>query len=228
LKKCVLYPLMNYLRVWDRMSAHRVDLWIANSQHTRKRIQKYYRADSKVIYPPVDIERFEAKEDDVGYFLIVSRFSPYKRIDLAVEAFNRLGLHLVIIGEGEQRKELEKIANDNIEFLGFKPDEVVREYYENCRAFIFPGEEDFGITPVEAMACGKPVVAYRRGGCLETIVEGVTGEFFNEPTADSLIEAVDRMIKNEKNYSIEKIRKHAEQFSKERFKEEILKIVNQK
>ncbi len=228
LKKCVLYPLLNYLRVWDRMSAFRVDQWIANSKHTQKRLQKYYRTDSKIIYPPVDINRFEAKKDHAGYFLIVSRLSPYKKVDLAVEAFNKLGLHLVIIGDGQQKKELMKMAHDNIEFLGFKPDDVTKEYYENCRGFIFCGEEDFGITPVEAMACGKPVVAFGKGGCLETIVEGVTGEFFNEPTTDSLIEAVDRLIKNEKSYSAEKIRKHAEQFSKERFKTEILKLVENK
>jgi len=228
LKKIFLYPLLNYLRTWDRISAKRVDLWLANSKHTAKRIKKYYRADSKVVYPPVEVDRFEIQKDNAGYFLLVSRLSPYKQVDLAVRAFNKLGMHLVVIGEGQQRKELEKMAKPNVEFLGFKPDEVVKEYYENCRGFIFPGEEDFGITPVEAMACGKPVVAFRKGGCLETIIEGKTGEFFDESTSKSLIAAVRRMIKSEKQYDSERIRRQAERFSKEKFKEEILKIVGEK
>lgn len=228
LKKIFLYPLLNYLRTWDRISAKRVDLWLANSKHTAKRIKKYYHAGSKVVYPPVEVERFEVQKDNAGYFLLVSRLSLYKQVDLAVRAFNKLGMHLVVIGEGQQRKELEKMAKPNVEFLGFKPDEVVKEYYENCRGFIFPGEEDFGITPLEAMACGKPVVAFRKGGCLETVMEGKTGEFFDEPTSKSLIAAVRRMIKSEKQYDSERIRRQAERFSKEKFKEEILRIVGEK
>ncbi|MFC1651813.1 glycosyltransferase [Patescibacteria group bacterium] len=226
LKKIIAYPLLNYLRVWDRLSAKRVDLWLANSKHTQKRLQKYYRVDSKIVYPPVNVKNFEVQKDNAGYFLVVSRLSPYKKTDLAVEAFNKLGMHLVIIGEGQQKKELEKIAEENVEFLGFKPDKVVREYFKNCRGFIFPGEEDFGITPVEAMACGKPVVAFRKGGCLETVIEGKTGEFFDQETPESLITAVRKMVKNEKQYDPDKIRRNAERFSKKKFQEEILKIVN--
>jgi glycosyltransferase involved in cell wall biosynthesis len=227
LKKLILYPLINYLRVWDRISAKRVDLWLANSQHTARRLKKYYRVDSKIVYPPVDVKHFEVTRDNAGYFLVVSRLSPYKRVDLAVKAFNQLGMHLVVIGTGEQEKQLKKMANKNIEFLGFKPDDVVKEYYQNCRGFIFCGEDDFGITPVEAMACGKPVVAYRKGGCLETIVEGVSGEFFDEETPKSLVGAVKKLIQNGKQYDPVKIRKQAEKFSKEKFKEEILKVVNE-
>ncbi len=226
-KRAIIYPLMSYLRVWDYSSASRVDKWLANSKHVQKRIKKYYRADSQVVYPPVDVERFEVKKDNAGYFLVVSRLSPYKKIDLAVKAFNKLGLHLVVIGEGQQKKELEKMAEHNIEFLGFKSDEVTKEYYENCRGFIFCGEEDFGITPVEAMACGKPVVAFRKGGCLETVVEGVTGEFFDEETPDSLMETVEKLIKKEKQYDSQEIRQQAEKFSVERFKENVLRLVEE-
>ncbi len=216
-KKFFLLPLLNYLRVWDRLAAERVDFFIANSRYTQKRIRKYYHRSSEVIYPPVDVKRFEISKKNRGYFLIVSRLSPYKRIDLAVEAFNKLELPLVIVGEGTQSRYLRKIAKKNIRFTGFQNDQEVKKYLENCRAFIFCGEEDFGIAPVEAMACGKPVLALRKGGVLETVIEGKTGEFFDEPMEELLADGVRRLIENEREYNPYLIRQQAEKFSKENF-----------
>ena len=165
----------------------------------------------------------------VDFHLIVSTLSPFKKIDLAVQLFNKTGKYLIIIGAGSHFDYLRKIAAHNVVMMGWQEDKVVQEYLQNCRAFIFPGEEDFGIAPVEAMACGKPVLAYGKGGALETIVPGVTGELFYEPTVASMEDALGRMIVNEPNYDPQKIRKHAEKFSQEQFVErwrEILKKIN--
>lgn len=221
LKSLFYTPLIKYLREWDRLAADRPDSYIANSIHVSKRLKKYYSASGDVIYPPVDTDRFRAKEGHSGYFLIVSALTPYKKIDLAVQLFNKIGRRLVIIGEGPHRKYLENIAGDNVEFLGFKEDEVVEEYLQNCRALIFPGEEDFGITPVEAMACGKPVLAYGKGGVTETVLSGKTGEFFFEPTVESMEDGLARLMYNEKFYSPHTIRRHALQFSTKVFENKI-------
>ncbi|MBU1445748.1 glycosyltransferase, partial [Patescibacteria group bacterium] len=203
----------------------RTDFYIANSRNSQKRIKKYYQKDSKVIYPPVELDRLTPTKTHEDYFLIVSTLTPYKKVDLAVQLFNKIGKQLVIIGDGPHKPYLQSTAGKNISFLGFKDDEVVAQYYQNCRALIFPGEEDFGITPVEAMACGKPVLAYRKGGTLETVIEGVTGEFFDKQTVDSMESGLARLIMNEKNYSTSKIRKHAEQFSQDKFIQAIKEIV---
>jgi glycosyltransferase involved in cell wall biosynthesis len=221
LKKFFYAPLIKYLREWDQIAADRPDSYIANSANVQKRLKKYYKASSDIIYPPVETSRFRAKADHSGYFLIVSTLTPYKKIDLAVQLFNKIGRKLVIIGEGSQKNYLKEIAGDNIEFLGFKSDEVVKEYMENCRAFIFPGEEDFGITPVEAMACGKPVLAYGKGGVTETVVSGKTGEFFFEPSVESMEDGLARLMYNEKFYKPNTIRRHALQFSREVFEKKI-------
>ncbi len=221
----VLPFIMNYLRLWDQVSTDRIDHMICDSYHVARRIEKYYRREAEVIYPPVDVEEFTVSEEDDGYFLIVSRLIPYKRIDLAVEVFNELGLPLVIIGEGYDRKRLERMAGSNVTFLGFQPEGVVKEYYARCRAFIFPGEDDFGITPVEAMASGKPVIAYGRGGALETVVDGVTGLFFKEATAASLKEAVLRFDKM--NFGPVKCRQRAEEFDTAIFKAKFMDFVDQ-
>jgi glycosyltransferase involved in cell wall biosynthesis len=166
------------------------------------------------------------------YFLIVSQLTPYKRIDLAVEAFNKLDLPLVIIGEGPDRKRLQKLARENIKFLGWQTDEVVRQYFQNCTAFVFPGEDDFGIAPVEAMSFGKPVLAYRKGGVTETVLEGITGEFFDDPAPEALADGVRRLLFNLKDYSPLVIKKRAEKFSLERFeraiKEFVIEVVEKK
>jgi len=237
IKKIFILPFLHYLRMWDKSASERVDYFIANSEHTAKRIRKFYGRESEVIYPPVNTViasspfrslrslRLLAMTGNNNYFLIVSRLSPYKKIDIAIEAFNKLELPLVIIGEGEDKKRLEKIANKNIKFLGFQPEEKLTQYYENCYAFIFPGEDDLGITPIEAMSFGRPVLAYRKGGVLETIIEGETGEFFDDPIPEILADGVRRMKNNYKNYNSEKIKKQAEKFSEKVFEKDIKRFV---
>lgn len=209
--------MIHHIRQWDLLAADRVDHYIANSNHVRKRIKKYYRKDSEIMYPPVDTRRFKPQKEHGNYFLIVSTLSPYKKIDLAVQLFNKIGKELVIIGSGSHYEYLKNIAASNVHLMGFKDDETVKKYMENCRALIFPGEEDFGITPVEAMACGKPVLAYGKGGSLETILPGVTGELFYESTVESMEDGLGRLIINEPAYDPEKIHRHAVRFSKQKF-----------
>ena len=224
IKMALSRVFLNYLRVWDRISAERVDYWIANSNVTQKRIKKYYRVDSEVIYPPVSVSRFKPKAKKEDYFLIVSRLSPYKKIDLAIMAFNELKLPLVIIGEGRDKKRLQKLSSKNIEFLGYQSDQATTAYFENAKAFIFPGEEDFGITPVEAMAAGTPVIAYGKGGVLESVIPGITGEFFYTPTKDALKSVVQNFLNN--SYNHRKIRAQAEKFDSSVFDENIINFVN--
>ncbi len=235
LKKIFVVPLLHYIRMWDAQSSSRVDHFIANSKTTASRIKKYYGRDSEVIYPPIDlaeknkgVKNVEATHGVKDYYLIVSRLSPYKRVDLAVEAFNKLELPLIIIGQGEQKRHLEKIARPNIKFLGFVPKDELYGYYQNARAFIFCGEEDFGIAPIEAMSAGVPVLAYRKGGLAETNIEGVTGEFFDDPYPEILAEGVRRLEANEKNYQKEKIIAHAEKFNRNRFEQEIKAFLAEK
>lgn len=216
---------LNKLRQWDFLSSNRPDILIANSKHVQKRIQKYWRRNAQVIYPPVDVKRFTPQKNHEDYFLIVSALTSFKKIDLAIQTFNKIKRKLVIIGDGAQKDYLKAIANDNIEFLGYKDDHTVRDYIENCRAFIFPGEEDFGITPVEAMAAGKPVLAYGMGGVLETVQAGVSGEFFRKPTPKSLEDGLARLLANEKNYDPHKIHSIAEQFDTSVFVERMKKII---
>ncbi len=217
--------MIHKVRMWDYLAAQRVDVPIANSKTVQGRIRKYYRQESTVVHPPVDVDRFEVHGKNEGYFLIVSQLARYKRIDLAVELFNKLGKRLVIIGQGSDRARLERLAANNIDFLGYKSDEVVKEYLENCRAFIFPGEEDFGIAPVEAMACGKPVLAYRKGGLTETMVEGVTGEFYNEPTVESMEAGLTQLLIHEKEFDPQTIAKHAQAYSTKAFKKAMKSLI---
>lgn len=221
-KKFIPY-LMNYIRMWDRVSADRVDYFIANSTTVAKRIKKHYRRDAIVINPPVNADFYTPVDEDGDYFLIVSRLVEYKRIDIAIEAFNDLGLPLVIIGDGPEKSRLQRMAKSNIKFLGRLPDEEVKEYYAKCRAFIFPGEEDFGITPLEAQACGRPVIAFGKGGVLDSVIDGVTGIFFKEQNKESLKEAIKRF--EEIDFEKEIIRKHAEKFDVKIFKERIYEVV---
>lgn len=210
---------LTHLRQWDVTASHRVDKFVSISKHVSNRIRKFYRRDSTVIYPPVNIDNYHTIEKYENFYLIVSALSPYKRIDIAVNAFNLLKLPLVIIGEGPQYKQLQSHAGDNISFIGWQPDNVVSDYFARCKAFIFCGEEDFGITVLEANAAGRPVIAYRAGGALETIIEGETGVFFDDPTPASLAEAIENF--NPLDYHSEKIRKHAMQFNRTQFKKQI-------
>ena len=211
----------HYLRQWDRQAADRVDYFIANSKTTQDRIAKFYRRDSTVIYPPVDVMRFRYDRPPERFFLIVSQLTAYKNIDIAIEAFNKMKLPLLIIGEGPEEKRLRGMAQSHIRFMGFLSDKKVIQYYERCQALVFPGSDDFGITPVEAMAAGKPVLALRDGGATETIVEGVTGEFFDAPLPELLANGVRRLRENYSQYESHVIRKQAEKFSQERFLEEM-------
>jgi glycosyltransferase involved in cell wall biosynthesis len=217
--------LMNYIRLWDAVSANRVDVFVANSHHVRKRIAKFYRREATVIYPPVATDLFTPNgQKDDGFYLMVGRIVGYKRHDLAVEAFNQNGRPLVIIGDGPERAKLEPLAAPNIRFLGRQPEAVVRDHLQRCRAFIFPGEEDFGIAPVEAISCGRPIIAYGRGGALETVCDGLSGIFFQETTAQSLNEALERA--EGKVWQAELIAEQAKRFSYERFLQEFTQIVD--
>jgi glycosyltransferase involved in cell wall biosynthesis len=222
----LLSPLLRNLRLWDRAAADRVEHFVAISEGVRQRIQKFYRRDAVVIHPPVDVERFVVHGDHEDYFLVVSRLIPYKRIDLAVEAFGQLGLPLKVVGDGRDRQRLQAMAGPNIEFLGRLPDHRVEQLLSDCRAFVFPGEEDFGIAPLEAQAAGRPVIAYAAGGALETVVEGVTGLLFQEQTVESLAEVVAAF--DAAAFDSAAIRRHAEGFDKETFKNRLQAFIGGK
>jgi len=212
------------LRRWDQRTVERVDHFIANSTNVAARIREYYGREAHVIHPPVDTAFFTpGNEPPKDFFLVVSALVPYKRIELAVETFNRLRLPLVVVGRGPLRRRLEQSARSTVTFLGWLPDEEVRTLIQQCRALVFPGEEDFGIVPVEAMACGRPVIAFRRGGALETVFENETGLFFDEQTPESLTEAVERFERA--SFDPATCRRHAEAFSKERFHREFRDFV---
>jgi len=191
--------------------------------------------DSTVIYPPVQIlnpkfkilnkSKIQSPKSKNEFYLIVSQLRAYKRIDLAINAFNKLGLKLVIIGEGPEKGRLKRLAKKNIKILGWQPNKVVAKYYKDCRAFIFPGEDDFGIAPVEAMAWGKPVLAYRKGGATETVIEGKTGEFFDQQHPAVLIDGIRHLKNNLSKYNPKFIHAHAQKFSRERFEKEFKKLV---
>lgn len=220
--KRILPIIISYLRQWDFLAAQRVDKFIANSKFVAERIRKFYKRDAKVIYPPVEIEKFKISEDK-GYYLIISRLRPYKKIDIAIEACNELKLPLKIIGEGTEYKKLKKIAGPTIEFLGFVSEKLKIELLSNCKALIYPQEEDFGISAVEALASGKPVIAYKGGGVLEIIKDKVSGIFFEEQTWESLADALVNFNSNE--FDSYKLRELSKKFSKEVFKKEIFEFI---
>ena len=216
------------LRKWDETTVNRVDYFIAISQNIQRRIKEYYDRESEVIYPPVNTEIFQPSKEIGNYFLVVSRLNSYKRIDLVIQVFNELKLPLRIIGNGPHRSALEKMAHQNIKFLGKVSDEKLAENYSKCKALVFPSGEDFGIAPLEAQASGRPVIAYADGGALETIVEGITGIFFKQQTAESLIEAIGRFDKIKNNFVPQKIRENAFRFDKEIFKRKIKIFIEEK
>lgn len=216
---------MNYLRLWDKISADRVDKFITNSSFVAKRVTKYYRRSAEVIYPPVNLSFFnQGKTREKGdFFLVVGRLIPYKRFDLVIGAFNTLGLPLKIIGDGPGAGRLKKKAKSNIEFLGWRSDEDIRDYYAKAKAFLFPQEEDFGIVALESLASGTPVIAYRGGGVLEIVKDGVNGMFFDTQTVDAIVDAVREF--NNMNFDAEKIKQSVESFDKEIFKKKIKEFV---
>lgn len=218
----------HFLRLWDRQAADRVDEFIAISEAVRSRIQKYYKKDAKVIYPPAPELPEGSRERPIEkeYYLIVSRLFPHKNIDIVIDAFNKLGFELVIIGDGPAKKELRMAAGKNIHFLGRRDDETIATYYRHAKAFIMPQEEDFGLTPIEATQFGVPTLALRKGGALETIKEGITGEFFDDPIPEALADGVRRLNENYRNYRPDMIKSCAKQFSTEIFRKKILELVN--
>lgn len=224
---------VNYVRMWDVAAANRPDYFIANSNFVAERIKKYYSREAEVVYPPVNaldiqnkLKSFEKNnETEKKYFLILSRLLPNKRVELAIEAFNKLGLLLKVVGIGPLYKDLKKRAKSNIEFLGFVPDDKIASLYATAKAFIHPQVEDFGITALEAAAAGTPVIAFREGGALETVIEGKTGVFFNEQTPESLAEAVKGFLEMENQFNPEEIMEHARGFDRGVFKEKIREFI---
>jgi glycosyltransferase involved in cell wall biosynthesis len=224
--KATLRPIIGLLRRWDYRAAQRVDHFVAISREIQDRIHRHYDRDSTIIHPPVDTDRFQSASAQDDYYLIVSRLIPYKRLDLAVSAFNQLGLPLVIAGNGRDREALEALAGPTITFLGRVPDDDLPDLYARCWAFVLPGVEDFSIAPVQAQASGRPVIAYGAGGVLDTVIEGETGCFFHEPTPESLAAAV-------RGFDADAIDPHAcranaERFATSVFQERLSRFIQEK
>lgn len=221
--------LLGYLRKWDVQAAKHPHHFIANSQHVKSRIQKLYNRDADVIHPPVDTSKFQVSHQDDDYFLIVSALVPYKRIDLAIRAVNKTGDRLVIVGGGPEDQRLRRIAGPTVRFVGWQPDDRVRDSYARCKALIFPGEEDFGIVPVEAMASGKPVIAFGKGGACETVHETgkvKTGILFKEQTVDSLADAIRRF--KESTFDPDALHAFALNFDRENYKRQMKEYISQR
>jgi glycosyltransferase involved in cell wall biosynthesis len=219
LVRTMLPWLLRPVRRWDLRTASRPDVYIANSTIVAKRIEQYYGYSAEIIPPPVDLERYAPADEVDDYFLVVSRLVPYKRVDLVVQAFNMLQRRLVVIGDGPDRSTLEDMAGPNVEFLGRIADSEIARYFARCRALILPGEEDFGITPLEANASGRPVIAYGAGGALDTVLEDHTGVLFREQTPASLAAAVRKCEST--NWDAENLRGHAERYGPEVFQSRI-------
>lgn len=227
LARAVLPRMVKKLRRWDYAAAQRPNHLVANSAEVAGRIKKYYDRESTVIHPPVEVERFLDKPSKEGdYYLVVSRLIPYKKTDLAIEACNKLGKKLIVVGRGTDYKNLQKLAGPTVEFVQDADDKQVEKLFLNCKAFLFPAFEDFGITPVEAMAAGKPVICYGQGGATESVVNGKTGVFFPKQTGDSLAQAIEDFEKLK--FDSKTIRGHAKKFSETRFLEEIGGYIEQK
>ena len=226
LSRLIIPPLIHHLRIWDESSSSRVDHFLANSKNVAQRVEKYYRRQAEVLHPPVETDFFQPGKENEDFYLIVSALVPYKRIDLAIEAFNQVGASLKIIGQGPDYKKLKKSAKENIQFLGALEAEELLRFYQTAKALLLPGEEDFGITSLEAQACGIPVIAYARGGALESVVPGKTGLFFPELKVESLLSVLDKFKSMEFNKNI--IRENAMRFSRDIFKEKISSYLREK
>jgi len=224
IKKGIMRAFLHRLRGWDVQSAHRVDHFLANSKFVAKRIRKIYGRQAHVIYPPVDVEFFGLEERKEGYYIAASRFVSYKKMDLIIDAFSSMPKkRLVVVGEGPEEKRLKKMAGKNVEFLGFQEDRMLRGLLQRAKAFVFAAVEDFGILPVEAMACGTPVIGLKRGGLCETVLDGVSGLFFDEPDSSSICSAVERF--ENMDFEPRRVRERAEIFRKERFEREFFEFV---
>jgi len=228
LKGMLIRYLIHKIRIWDKIAADRVDCWVANSANVQKRIKKYYQKDSTIVYPPVDTENIRSEvQKPKDFYLIISRLEPYKNIRAAVEAFNQVGKKLIIIGEGSEFSSLQQIAKGNINLLGWQDDQTVRRCLTECKALVFPGEDDFGITPVESMAAGRPVIALRKGGALETVIEGKTGIFIEGNQASDIVAAVRKYELHAGKFEAGECRKQALTFSEDNFRKSMQAAVDQ-
>lgn len=216
----------HYMRQWDRLSADRVDQFVANSAFVASRIRKYYRREAQVVHPPVDVAAFTPNQPRGDHYLVLGQLVPYKRTDLAVQAFNELGLPLVVIGEGDQAARLRRLARSNVRLLGRQPFEVIRQHLQTCRALVFAGVEDFGIVPVEAMAAGAPVIAFGRGGVLETVHDGITGCLFHEQSVNALKAAVVRLESGAVRIDPIMLHALAQRFDVARFEREMRALID--
>ena len=229
LKGWIARYFLHKIRIWDYTTANRPDYYIANSKYIAKRIKKVYDKEAEVIYPPVNVNDFELYTKKEDFYFTASRMVPYKKIDLIVEAFSKMpDKKLIVIGTGPDFEKIKSKATSNIELLGYQPFDILKDYMQKAKAFVFAAEEDFGIIPVEAQACGTPVIAYGKGGVTETVLENKTGVFFERQDIESLIKAVNKFESNEEKFDFNEIRKNAEKFSKERFKEEFKNFVDEK
>ncbi len=221
--------ILHYLRIWDITTINRVDCFVTLSQYIAKRIKKIYNRNAAVVYPPVDVAKFDVTYNKEDFYLTASRMVPYKKIDLIVEAFSTMpDKKLVVIGDGPDFKKIKTKATNNIELLGYQPFKTLKDYMQKAKAFVFAAEEDFGIVPVEAQACGTPVIAFGKGGVLETVVEKKTGIFFREQTTSSLVNAVKNFERMENKFDSMTIRQNAERFNKERFQKDIKLLIDKK
>lgn len=216
-------PVFHYMRLWDRLSADRVDVLLANSTAVKRRIMKHYRREAEVVFPPVEVDRFSLAKEPGDYYLVVSRLVSYKRFDLAVKACNELQRPLLVAGEGPERKRLEAMAGPTVKFLGRVNDQELVPLMQGAKALLFPGEEDFGITPVEMQAAGRPVIAYRRGGVLDTVIPDMTGCLFDEQSSEALVQAM--VASESRHWDQQAIRHNALRFSPDLFRERILAMV---
>ncbi|SJN57352.1 GDP-mannose-dependent alpha-(1-6)-phosphatidylinositol monomannoside mannosyltransferase [Vibrio ruber DSM 16370] len=227
LKRQLMVPLLHYIRRWDQLSSMSVSHFVANSHFVAGRIHSFYHRHADVIHPPVSFDEFSPTGNPPeDYYLILGQLVPYKKTDLAVKAFNQTGRKLKIVGEGEQLELLRRIAQPNIDIMGRQPFSKIKTLLANCKALIFPGVEDFGIVPLEAMASGRPVIAYKAGGALETVQENLSGMFFEQQTEQSLNKTLDRFEENQSSFDSEMIRNYSERFSKENFKKQFSDYVN--
>ena len=229
LKGLFAKSFLHYIRIWDQAASNRVDYFISNSNYISKRIHKIYKRDSTVIHPPVDTAKFPCRTAKEDYFLTASRFVPYKKIDVIVEAFSQMtNKKLLVIGEGPDEMKIKAKAAANIEFLGYQSDEKLSEYMQKARAFVFAAEEDFGIMVVEALSCGTPVIAYNKGGIKDTVIEGKTGILFNEQTPSSIIDAVKRFEKEGDKFEPAGLSAFAKEFDRQNFEIKIKNFVDDK
>ena len=226
LKHVAARILLHYLRLYDAVSANRVDFYVANSHHVARRIWKTYRRRAAVIHPPVDTEAFRLFHEKEDYYVTTGRLVPYKRVDLLIEAFNAMpNKELVVIGDGPDLRRLEKLAGPNVRLLGRQPGPALEYYLQRARGFVFAALEDFGIAPLEAQACGTPTIAYNRGGALETVVPGVSGMFFGEQSVEAVCDAVNRFERE--RFEPELVREQAERFSVERFRTQLAEVLDE-